>query len=278
MRRLKLIVLLLLLPTLVSAGGIPVIDTTAIARQITQYQQTLRDYANQLRQLGVENKQYVQMIRDYNQQLKEYQDYLRQVQGLKNIISRKDWDALFHKVSSYYGSGTYAEIPKLTGTGQTLRDQIDNRVGELYAIPATGSSVGQDMSQLVDDPEPWVSVADKQRALYEKYRSQMEIVARNNAELKNRSRNVDDARSFLSLDNKTDLQTMHNLATSNYLIIDELQANNQIQNQILLHQNQRIIQELDAAETVRRREHNRLVDVTNRPVQKHTFHWSDVDL
>ena len=140
--RLKLIVLLLLLPTLVSAGGIPVIDTTAIARQITQYQQTLRDYANQLRQLGVENKQYVQMIRDYNQQLKEYQDYLRQIQGLKNIISRKDWDALFHKVSSYYGSGTYAEIPKLTGTGQTLRDQIDNRVGELYAIPATGIQCG----------------------------------------------------------------------------------------------------------------------------------------
>ena len=74
MKRLSLICLLVFLPVLGSTAGIPVIDATAIARQITQYQQTLRDYSNQLRQLGVENNQYLQMVKDYNQQIKEYQD------------------------------------------------------------------------------------------------------------------------------------------------------------------------------------------------------------
>lgn len=169
MKRLSLICLFVFVPVVVTAGGIPVIDATAIARQITQYQQTLRDYSNQLRQLGVENNQYLQMVKDYNQQITEYQIYLRQVQGLKSVISRKDWDGLFHKVSSYYGSGSYAQIAIATGTGSTLRDQIDRRVGEVYTVPATPSVVGQEMGQVVDDPALWVSVADKQRLLYEQY-------------------------------------------------------------------------------------------------------------
>ena len=278
MKRHSLILLLLFLPLLVSAGGIPVIDATAIARQITQYQQTLRDYSNQLRQLGMENNQYLQMIKDYNQQIKEYQDYLRQVKGLKSVISRKDWNGLFHKVSSYYGSGSYSKIATITGTGSVVRDQIDSKIGNIYAVPATATSVGQEMGQIVDDPEPWVSVADKQRLLYEKYRSQMEIVAKNNQEILKRSNNIERSRAIMNLEDKTDLQTIQNIATSNYHIVDELQANNQIQNQVLLHQNQRIIRELDAAETMRRREYERLLELQNRPVQKHTFHWSDVEL
>ena len=278
MKRLSLICLLVFLPVLGSTAGIPVIDATAIARQITQYQQTLRDYSNQLRQLGVENNQYLQMVKDYNQQIKEYQIYLRQVKGLKSVISRQDWDGLFHKVSSYYGSSSYAQIATMTGTGNTLRDQIDRRVGEVYTVPATPSVVGQEMGQVVDDPALWVSVADKQRVLYEQYRSQMEIVARNNAELKDREEQVNRLKGQLSLDDKSDLLTLQNIASSNYHVIGELQAGNQIQNQILLHQNEERIRELAAAEELRRREYQRLLELQNRPVQQHTFHWSDVDL
>ncbi len=277
MRLYTLFVPFLLLPSFVHSGGIPVIDATAIARQITQYQQTLKDYSTQLKTLGVENQQHLQMVKDYQQQIKEYKDYLHQVQGLRNIISRKDWDALFHTVSSYYGTGTYAGIATNINSGASLRDHIDRSIGELYSIPPKTTEVSKQMSPLVRNSQAWLETAGKRRNLYEQYRSQMEIVARNNNELSSRSNKIQRSRSLFKLDDKTDLQALQNVATSNYHILDELQASNQIQNQVLLHQNQRVIQALDAAESVRLREYQRLKALLNRPVQKNSFHWSEVE-
>ena len=103
-------------------------------------------------------------------------------------------------------------------------------------------------------------------------------MATNNAELKKRASNVTTNRQLLNLEDKTDLQTLHNIASSNYHIVDELEAGVQIQNQILLHQNEKHIRELAAVEELRRREYQRLLELQNRPLQQHTFQWSDVDL
>ncbi len=158
-----------------------------------------------------------------------------------------------------------------------MRDHIDRSIGELYSIPPKTTEVSKQMSPLVRNSQAWLETAGKRRNLYEQYRSQMQIVAHNNNELSSRSNKIQRSRSLFKLDDKTDLQALQNVATSNYHILDELQASNQIQNQVLLHQNQRVIQALDAAESVRLREYQRLKALLNRPVQKNSFHWSEVE-
>ena len=266
---------------LVSAAhgaGIPTVDAGVIARQIIAYQQQLRDFETQLQQVNLNSEQLATLNRQFSQTLKQYDDYLQQVRGLQRVISRKDWNGLFQVLKNQYGISPYSRIAKIGKSGSTGRSAIDAEVDKLYRVPAEADQVRRRFTDAGIDPAPWEAQAQRHRARYEAYRDQLELAGDGNRELMERYRNVGITKENFDLGDKSDLNALQTAVTTNFHIIDELQALNKIQNQRLLHGNHDYMHALSMAEAQRRAEAERLERVVNRRTAPRSFRWRDLNM
>lgn len=260
----------------VHAAGIPTVDVGVIAQQIRSYQQQLRDFETQLQQVGLNSEQLDTLNRQFSQTLKQYDDYLQQVKGLHRVISRKDWNGLFQTLTNYYGISPYSRITRVHEIGNAGRNAIDLEVGKLYNVPAEADHVRQQLSSIGIDPEAWVTQAERHRARYETYRDQLEFVKDSNRELLERYEKIGMTKNNFNLGDKSDLNALQTVVTSNFHIIDELQALNKAQNLRLLHANHEYIQALSRAEAQRQAEAERLEKAVTREKTSQPFRWSDL--
>ena len=263
---------------LVSAAhgaGIPTVDAGVIARQIIAYQQQLRDFETQLQQVNLNGEQLATLNRQFGQTLKQYDDYLQQVRGLQRVISRRDWKGLFQTLRNHYGISPYARIAQF---GEAGRNAIDAEVDKLYRVPAEADLVRHRFAAAGVDPEPWVTQAQRHRARYEAYRDQLELAGDGNRELMERYRKIRSTKENFDLGDKSDLNALQTAVTTNFHIIDELQALNKIQNQRLLHNNHDYMHALSMAETQRRAEAERLERAVNRRTAPRSFRWRDLSM
>ena len=260
------------------AGGIPTVDAGVIAQQVRAYQQLLRDFEVQLQQVGLGSEQLTVLNRQFGQTLKEYDDYLQQVRGLQRVISRRDWEGLFQALKNQYGISPYARIAGDSARGNAGRDVIDAEVDKLYRVPAQVQQVRSQLAGAGLDPAPWATQAQRQRARYQAYRDQLELARDGNRELLERYRNVTVTKHNFNLGDKSDLNALQTAVTTNFHVIDELQALNKNQNLRLLHANHEYIQALSAAEAQRRAEAGRLQQVANRTRAARAFRWRDLQL
>ena len=262
--------------TAVHAAGIPTVDIGVIAQQIRSYQQQLRDFETQLQQADLADEQLTMLNRQFSQTLKEYGDYLEQVKGLHRVISRQDWDSLFQTLINYYGVSPYSRIAGSHEAGAAGRNAIDAELSKLYNVPAEVDQVRQQMSSAGIDPEPWVTQAQRHRKRYEVYRDQLELAKDSNRELQERYRKVGITKKNFSLADKSALNALQTAVTTNFHIIDELQALNKVRNQQLLYTNHDYIQALSAAEAQRQAEAERLEKALNREKPSTGFRWRDL--
>ena len=260
------------------AGGIPTVDAGVIAQQIRAYQQLLRDFEVQLQQVGLGSEQLTMLNRQFSQTLKEYDDYLQQVRGLQRVISRQDWEGLFQTLKNQYGISPYARIAGDSARGNAGRHVIDAEVDKLYHVPAQAEQVRSQLAAAGLDPAPWTTQAQRQRARYQAYRDQLELARDGNRELLERYRNIRITKDNFNLGDKSDLNALQTAVTTNFHIIDELQALNKNQNLRLLHANHEYIQALSAAEAQRRAEAERLQRVANQTRAARAFRWRDLQL
>ena len=260
------------------AAGIPTVDAGVIARQIIAYQQQLRDFEAQLRQVSLNSEQLTMLNRQFGQALKEYDDYLQQVRGLQRVISRQDWNRLFQVLTNQYGISPYSRIARVGETGNAGRRAIDAEVDRLYRVPAGADQVRNQAATLGIDPELWAAQAQRQRARYEAYRDQLELAKDGNRELLERHRKVGVTKSNFDLGDKSDLNALHTAVTTHFHIIDELQALNKVQNQRLLHGNHEYMQALSIAEAQRRAEAARLERMAGSEKPSRPFRWRDLRL
>jgi len=277
--RLLLVGLWLLGSSLISvvhAAGIPTVDAGVIAEQIRSYQQQLRDFETQLQQVGLNSEQLDTLNRQFSQTLKQYDDYLQQVKGLHRVISRKDWNGLFQTLTNYYGISPYSRITRVHEVGKTGREAIDSEVGKLYHVPAKADQVRRQIASIGVDAESWVTQAKRRQARYETYRDQLEFAKDSNRELLERHRNIGITKNNFNLGDKSDLNALQTMVTSNFHIIDELQALNKVQNLRLLHTNHEYIQALSTAEAQRQAEAERLEKAVNLEQTPRSFRWSDL--
>lgn len=259
------------------AAGIPTVDAGVIARQIVAYQQQLRDFETQLQQVNLNSEQLTALNRQFSQTLKHYDDYLQQVRGLRRVISRKDWNGLFQALRNQYGISPYSRIAKSGGSGGG-RSAIDAEVDKLYQVPAEADQVRRRFAAAGVDPEPWAAQAQRHRARYEAYRDQLELAGDGSRELMERYRRIGITKENFNLGDKSDLNALQTAVTTNFHIIDELQALNKIQNQRLLHSNHDYMQALSMAQAQRRAEAERLERVVNRTTAPRSFRWRDLRL
>ena len=259
-------------------AGIPTVDAGAIARQIIAYQQQLRDFEIQLQQANLNNEQLSTLNRQFSQTLKQYNDYLQQVRGLQRVISRKDWNGLFQTLENQYGISPYSRIAKIGRTGNAARDAIDAEVEKLYRVPGRTGQVRRRFADAGVDPAPWEAQAQRHRARYEAYRDQLELAMGGNRQLMERYRKIGITKENFDLGDKSDLNALQTAVTTNFHIIDELQALNKIQNQRLLHSNHDYIHALSVAEAQRQAEAERLKRAVNRTTAPRSFRWRDLRL
>ena len=259
-------------------AGIPTVDAGVIARQILAYQQQLRDFETQLRQVNLNSEQLATLNRQFSQTLKQYDDYLQQVRGLQRVISRKDWNGLFQVLKDQYGISPYSRIAKIGRSGSAGRSAIDAEVDKLYRVPAEADQVRHRFAAAGVDPEPWVTQAQRHRARYEAYRDQLELAGDGNRELMERYRKIRITKENFDLGDKSDLNALQTAVTTNFHMIDELQALNKIQNQRLLHSNHDYMHALSMAEAQRRAEAERLERVVNRRTASRSFRWRDLSM
>ncbi|MDE0154533.1 MAG: hypothetical protein OXS28_02890 [Gammaproteobacteria bacterium] len=260
------------------AGGIPTVDAGVIARQIIAYQQQLRDFETQLQQVNLNSEQLAMLNRQFSQTLKHYDDYLQQVRGLQRVISRKDWNGLFQVLRNQYGISPYSRIAQIGGSGRSGggRSAIDAEVDKLYRVPAEADQVRHRFAAAGVDPEPWAAQAQRHRARYEAYRDQLELAGDGNRELMERYRKIGITKENFDLGDKSDLNALQTAVTTNFHIIDELQALNKIQNQRLLHTNHDYMHALSMAEAQRRAEAGRLERIANQSATPRSFRWRDL--
>ena len=260
------------------AGGIPTVDAGVIARQIIAYQQQLRDFETQLQQVNLNSEQLATLNRQFSQTLRQYDDYLQQVRGLQRVISRKDWNGLFQLLRNQYGISPYSRIAEIGRSGSAGRSAIDAEVDKLYRVPAEAEQVRHRFAAAGVDPEPWAAQAQRHRARYEAYRDQLELASDGNRDLVERYRKIGITKENFDLGDKSDLNALQTAVTTNFHIIDELQALNKIQNQRLLHTNHDYMHALSMAEAQRRAEAERLEQVVNRTTAPRPFRWRDLNM
>ena len=201
-----------------------------------------------MQQANLHNEQLSTLNRQFSQTLRQYDDYLQQVRGLQRVISRKDWNGLFQALRNQYGISPYSRIAKISRTGNAAREAIDAEVDKLYRVPARADQVRRSFADAGMDPAPWEVQAQRHRARYEAYRDQLELAGDGNRELMERYRKVGITKENFDLGDKSDLNALQTAVTTNFHIIDELQALNKIQNQRLLHGNHDYMHALSMAE------------------------------
>ncbi len=260
------------------AAGIPTVDVGVIAQQVRSYQQQLQDFEAQLRQVGLGHEQLTMLNRQLAQTVKEYDDYLLQVRGLNRLISREDWNRLFQVLKRQYGVSAYARIPALRAAGGAGRQAIDAEVGAVYAVPAEVGAARRQVEDIGLEPAPWAARAQRQRVRYEVYRDQLEAAKDGNRELLERHARVRITRQNFNLGDKSDLNALQTAVTSNFHVIDELQALNRVQNQRLLHANHDYMHALSVAEAQRRAEAARLEAAVRRAAPSPSFRWGSLDV
>lgn len=223
----------------VKAGGFPVVDISHIAQSITSYLAQLEDYQEQLNQLGVMDNQYLQMLIEYEQTLQEYSHYLNQITGLANTISSADWESLLRQTLAYYGRGDFSTIPTLRVTTPTFSQDLDTILRQVHHLPREPEVVKTDIQALTGQ----VPSASFEQGLqynyqrYDKYKDVQAMVAQNADDGLMRRELIDRyAIRVQSLGDESDLATMQLMASQNQLLFDQLEANNQILNQILQQQ------------------------------------------
>ena len=257
--------------------GIPTVDVGLIAQQTLAYQQQLRAYETQLRQVGLGTRQLTMLNRQFSQTLREYNDYLQQVRGLQHVISRRDWNSLFQTLRRHYGVSAYARVATEQQTGKAGRTAIDQQVRALYAVPEQVEKVRRQVDAAGLDAAPWVTQAQRQWARYEAYRDQLEFARDSSRELSERHHRVGQTKQNFDLGDKSDLNALHTAVTSNFHVIDELQALNKIQNQHLLHANHEFMQALSGIEAARQAELSRAQRLLEQPASSGSLSWGALE-
>ena len=93
-----------------------------------------------------------------------------------------------------------------------------------------------------------------------------------------RYRKIGITKENFDLGDKSDLNALQTAVTTNFHIIDELQALNKIQNRRLLHANHEYMHALSMAQAQRRAEAERLERARNRTTTTRGFRWGDLRL
>ncbi len=225
-------------PMSVNASGFPVVDIASIAQAVTDYMNQLLHYEELMAQTVLNESQLAEAIRLYEQTMREYDHMLRQMEGLKSRIDKRQWQQIYarygHIINSYPGMKPDFDATRWVKVNRDL-ENLYYRAGRLGDIEDDLASLGYDSKSLQHITETArQSYAREQLAV-----GQTMFVEDMVDELEvQMERYGDVASKRASLGPEDHLATLQVMAEQNELVIEALQQQNAINNAQLQYSNQ----------------------------------------
>lgn len=222
----------------VYASGFPVVDIASIAQAVADYSNQLLQYTEQMQQTVLEESQLSQLIAQYEQTMVSYNHMLTQMNSLKNMMSRRDWSALYTKyasvIDSYPGNTPDFNAGKWIAKGKDLQklyariDRARDLEDAIRAIPFNAKS------------EEAATTSSEQAFAREQLAvGQSLFVEDMNGELETQmTRYGEVAEKRAALGPEDHLKTLQVMAEQNELMIEAAQQQNAINNAQLQYSNQ----------------------------------------
>ena len=225
-------------PVTTYASGFPVVDIASIAQAVSDYSNQLLQYTEQMQQTILEESQLAQLIASYEQTMVSYNHMLTQMNSLKRMMDRRDWEGLYKKyasvIDSYPGSMPDFNSGKWINKGKDLQslyariDRAKDLEDAIRAIPFDAKS--EDQATLASEQ----SFAREQLAV-----GQSLFVDDMNSEIQiQMERYGEVAEKRASLGPEDHLKTLQVMAEQNELMIEASQQQNAINNAQLQYSNQ----------------------------------------
>lgn len=242
-----ILMVLLMVPQPVRAGGIPVIDIAGLAQAVMDYVQNILDYYEQVEQLttledqlGTMDDQYATQIQQYLTQLEEYEHYLNQLEKIGTVLEAADWNSVMSQSATYYGSSDWSSIPNINIVTEAGAANLKTIVETGYELPLeTAQTISTWQTQIPDYemPEPERAAEDYNAAQMAKFVDRQEMVANNQAAMNTRSDDLDKIRNtVLSLPNDSELQTLQMISQQLLYMMQQQEVLMGQQNQLLSSQ------------------------------------------
>lgn len=225
-------------PVTTFGSGFPVVDMASIAQSITDYINQLSHYTELMSQTVLDESQLAEAIKLYEQTMTEYDHMLRQMEGLKNRIDKRQWQQIYakygHVINSYpamkpdFDSGQWVKVNRDLETLYYRADSLGDIEDAISAIGYDSNS----LSQVTDTARQ--SYAREQLAV-----GQHMFVEDMDAELEvQMERYGEVAAKRQALGAEDHLATLQVMTEQNELLIEALHQQNAINNAQLQYSNQ----------------------------------------
>ena len=236
-----------------SCGGIPVIDAANLAEQLKQYLLEIKAWQELLEQSTTMTNQYMQMLRDYQQVLRQYNHFLNQIRSIRHMIADEDWMRLMRLIRTYYGKSKRSAVSKMDPESEGYEAEIDELLRNYGHVPRDPSAVQSDAQTLGIWSDQYRQETEQDYRNYNLYKDRLRMVS-DNAKKGERFREDIEKHAMIvgDLGDESDLATMQEIAAENITIMNQLAAQMQIQNQMLM--NMEMAEAKDAARRARARE------------------------
>ena len=234
-------------------GGIPVIDAANLAEQLKQYLLEIKAWQELLEQSTTMTNQYMQMLRSYQQVLREYNHFLNQIRSIRHMIDDKDWMRLMRLIRTYYGKSKRSAVTKMDPESEGYESEIEELLRNYGHVPRDPSAVQSDAQTLGIWSDQYRQEAEQDYRNYNLYKDRLRMVS-DNAKKDERFREDIEKHAMIvgDLGDESDLATMQEIAAENITIMNQLAAQMQIQNQMLM--NMEMAEAKDAAIRAKARE------------------------
>nr|WP_228857515.1 hypothetical protein [Pseudomonas syringae]QOQ33607.1 hypothetical protein [Pseudomonas syringae pv. actinidiae] len=219
-------------------NGFPTFDVTAVAQAVADYSNQLLQYTEQMQQTILEESQLAQLVATYEQTMTSYDHMLSQMTGLKNKISRRDWQGIYAKygnvIDSYPGNMPDFSSGKWIAKGKDLQslyariDQARDLEDAIRALPFDAKSE-QQATIASEQSFAREQLAVGQSLFVDDMASESEIQMERYGEV---------AEKRAALGPEDHLKTLQVMAEQNELMIEAAQQQNAINNAQLQYSNQ----------------------------------------
>jgi hypothetical protein len=222
------------------ATGIPTVDIANIMQNLARYLNELKEYAEILEMHAVEVAHYYETYKTYQQKLLEYQNYLSELEALKDQIDRKDWWAINEAIKRNLRRGQSLRKKYLDSAdtqAANAEKNVDEMLGNYETVPMKEKEVSENMATLGIESDQLEKSAAQDWENYLLRKERMMDVADLEQRSKNRIEKTIPAHKHVlnKLKDKSSLATKQAIAAQGLTEMEQTEDLIEIENQILLN-------------------------------------------
>jgi hypothetical protein len=221
-------------------SGIPNVDIARFLQNLARYLYELKQYAEILDTHATKAAHLLTAIQMFDQKMREYQNYLSELEALKDQISREDWWAINEAIKRNLRrlqSLRKKYLDSADTQAANAEKDVDEMLGNYETVPMKEEEVSENMSALGIESDELKKSAAQDRENYLLRKERMMDVADLEQRSKNRIEKTIPAHKHVlnKLKDKSSLATKQAIAAQGVTEMEQTEDLIEIENQILLN-------------------------------------------